>query len=92
MIGGQAKLEPVNLTTSPKNKGETAKNDVTGDAIQTKTVTDKYRDGWDRIWGNKNKKQINTTKQGEKEWKYQKDFYSDYVHSPGGLLVLHGCG
>lgn len=49
------KLDPVNLTTSPKNSGEAAKNDVTGDSIKTKNVTDKYRDGWDRIWGNKNK-------------------------------------
>lgn len=30
-------------------------NDITGDAIITKTNTDNYRDGWDRIFG-KNKK------------------------------------
>jgi hypothetical protein len=28
-------------------------NDITGDAIQTKNVSDNYRDGWDRIFGKK---------------------------------------
>ena len=28
----------------------TARNDITGDAIQTKTNNDAYRDGWDRIF------------------------------------------
>jgi hypothetical protein len=32
----------------------TAHNDVTGDSLVTKAATDKYRDGWDRIFG-KNK-------------------------------------
>ncbi len=31
----------------------TAHNDITGDAIQTKTSSDAYRDGWDRIFGKK---------------------------------------
>ena len=30
-----------------------ARNSITGDAIQTKTATESYRDGWDRIFGNK---------------------------------------
>ena len=28
-------------------------NDITGDAIQTGTVTNAYRDNWDLIWGKK---------------------------------------
>ena len=32
------------------------RNDITGDLIQTKTTTDdKYADGWERIFGKKNK-------------------------------------
>lgn len=27
------------------------KNDVTGDALVSKTTTESYRDGWDRIFG-----------------------------------------
>lgn len=30
-----------------------AKNDITGDALVTKTATEAYRDGWDRIFGKK---------------------------------------
>jgi len=30
-----------------------SKNDITGDSIITKNTTDKYRDGWDRIFGKK---------------------------------------
>jgi len=31
----------------------TARNDITGDLIATKGVTDAYRDNWDRIFGKK---------------------------------------
>ena len=31
----------------------TAKNDVTGDLIASKKSSEAYRDGWDRIFGNK---------------------------------------
>ncbi len=31
----------------------TARNDITGDAIQTKGPSDAYRDGWERIFGKK---------------------------------------
>lgn len=34
-------------------------NDITGDSIQTKTNTDQYRDGWDRIFGKKKKPETN---------------------------------
>jgi len=32
-----------------------SKNDITGDSIQTKTSTKSYEDGWDRIFGKKEK-------------------------------------
>lgn len=35
-----------------------AKNDITGDSIQTRGVSDAYRDGWDRMFGKKPKKVI----------------------------------
>lgn len=35
-----------------------AKNDITGDSIITKSSTDKYRDGWERIFG-KQKREMN---------------------------------
>lgn len=34
----------------------TAKNDITGDTIKTKSATQKYYDNWDAIFGQKNKK------------------------------------
>lgn len=34
----------------------TSKNDITGDEIKSKTNSDAYRDGWERIFGNKDKK------------------------------------
>ena len=34
----------------------TAKNDITGDKIQSKANTDKFRDGWDRIFASKENK------------------------------------
>lgn len=34
-----------------------ARNDITGDAIQTKGVSNSYRDNYDLIWG-KNKMQV----------------------------------
>ena len=32
------------------------KNDVTGDAIQTKLVSDAYKQNWEKIFGKKDKK------------------------------------
>lgn len=32
-----------------------SKNDVTGDNIRSKVASDKYRDQWELIFGNKNK-------------------------------------
>jgi len=31
----------------------TSKNDITGDDIKSKSNTDQYRSGWDRIFGSK---------------------------------------
>lgn len=33
----------------------TARNDITGDAIQTRTITDTYRNNYDLIFGKKKK-------------------------------------
>ena len=35
----------------------TAKNDITGDPLVSKSPTESYRDGWDRIFGKKNKEE-----------------------------------
>jgi hypothetical protein len=35
-------------------KTKTAKNDITGDSIKTKSQGQKYRDNWDIIFGKKN--------------------------------------
>jgi len=33
-------------------------NDITGDRLLSKPPTDKYRDGWDRIFGNTPKEKV----------------------------------
>lgn len=33
------------------------KNDVTGDELKSRGNTDAYKDGYERIWGSKNKQQ-----------------------------------
>lgn len=38
----------------------TSKNDITGDDIKTKGNTDSYREGWDRIFGQKQVKKQET--------------------------------
>lgn len=38
----------------------TSKNDITGDDIKSKTNSEKYRDGWNRIFGNKPNRKIET--------------------------------
>ncbi len=37
-----------------KEKTKTAKNDITGDSINTKPSNQKYRDNWDKIFRKKN--------------------------------------
>jgi hypothetical protein len=34
----------------------TTRNDITGDELRSKTPTDKYRDNYDKIFGNKDQK------------------------------------
>lgn len=34
------------------------KNDITGDSIQTRGVSDAYRDNYELIWGKKDKKKV----------------------------------
>lgn len=44
------------------------KNDITGDLIQTRTVTQTYRDNYDLIFGNKNgRKDEKKTDETERE-------------------------
>lgn len=38
----------------------TARNDVTGAAIQSKPQSEAYRDGWDRIFGKKKEETVDT--------------------------------
>ena len=38
-----------------------AKNDITGDSIQTRTVTDTYRNNYDLIFGKKKKQNDDAT-------------------------------
>lgn len=33
------------------------RNDITGDSLTTKSATDSYRNGWDRIFGKKENKE-----------------------------------
>ena len=34
------------------------KNDITGDTIATKSTSEKYRDGWERIFGKKHREKV----------------------------------
>lgn len=45
-----------------------ARNDITGDAIQTKTVSDKYRSNYDNIF-NKKKHNENIVEKGKEQCK-----------------------
>jgi len=36
----------------------TSKNDITGDEIKTKSSTENFREGWDRIFGKKHKEEV----------------------------------
>ena len=39
----------------------TARNEHTGDAIATRTISDAYREGFDRVFGKKKKDETTTT-------------------------------
>lgn len=39
-------------------KNKVAKNDITGDSIQTKSSSQLYRENWDKIFGKKDSKDL----------------------------------
>ena len=45
----------------------TARNDITGDVLQTKNTSDSYREGWDRIFGKKDTKEQPVNKELEEK-------------------------
>lgn len=51
-----------------------AKNDVTGDSIQSKTNSNEFRDNWDRIF---NKKKVEDSQQESKDEKKESNNGSD---------------
>lgn len=59
------------------------KNDVTGDPLISKSPTDSYRDGWDRIFGQK-KQEKSTDASGY--WKKREDFIKDSEIPAAGVL------
>lgn len=44
-----------------------AKNDITGDSIQTRTVSDSYRNNYDLIFGKKKKEEMSESVNDENE-------------------------
>lgn len=42
-----------------------SRNDITGDTLISKSATEAYRDGWDRIFGNKARKPEDLEKKEE---------------------------
>jgi hypothetical protein len=49
-----------------------SRNDITGDKQATKSATDAYRDGWDRIFGKKN---VPKKKPDAKLWEKARKLY-----------------
>ena len=45
----------------------TAKNDVTGDALRSKASNKKYDEGWDRIFGNKQREKKDNERKDNKQ-------------------------
>lgn len=45
----------------------TSRNDITGDELKSKTNNDKYRDGWERIFGKKDDKKPEDIKDNDKK-------------------------
>jgi hypothetical protein len=48
----------MSVETDVTKTSKVAVNDVTGDSIITKSSTEKYRDNYDRIFGNKKDKKL----------------------------------
>lgn len=61
------------------------KNDVTGDAIQTKVVTDSYRNNFDRIFGGKVELVDNSVPSEDQE---QMTFVQWFRRHYGGVLIF----
>lgn len=51
----------------------TSKNDITGDTISTKPVTDQYRENWEKIFGNKTNQKENNQNSKEETGVDQED-------------------
>ena len=51
------------------------KNEITGDTLINKPTNDKYREGWDRIFGDKKKKE---TEKEREECLYSWDNYGKW--------------
>ncbi len=47
-------------------KSRVAKNDVTGDSIQSKSSSQRYRDNWEKIFGKKPSKDLTTKRKESK--------------------------
>jgi len=46
--------------SEPETRPSSSQNDITGDHIITKASSEGYRNGWDRIFGKKDKEESNT--------------------------------
>jgi hypothetical protein len=60
------------------------RNDVTGDQLISKSPTDSYRDGWDRIFGKKKPLTKNSDETGY--WKDREDYIKNSVIPTTGVL------
>lgn len=56
----------MSVETDVVNNSKVAVNDITGDSILTKSSTEKYRDNWEKIFGNKNSKDLTKDKEESK--------------------------
>ena len=50
----------------------TSKNDITGDEIKSKTSNEKYREGWERIFGKKKEEPVEEISISKKKEKSKK--------------------
>lgn len=48
------------IMSEPESRPASCQNDITGDHIITKVSSEDYRNGWDRIFGKKDKDESNT--------------------------------
>lgn len=55
----------MSVETDVAKTSKVAVNDITGDSIITKSSTEKYRDNYDRIFGNKKDDKLISEKESE---------------------------